>query len=45
MFPRVLGGRNGDTKFYSMDINSDGDIIIGGGTSDPSIIDSSTTNN
>ena len=36
-FPRILGGTQGDTVFYSFDIDQAKNIVIGGYTSDPGV--------
>ena len=38
IFPRVLGGTFGETVFTSMDVDSTGNIVIGGGSADSDII-------
>jgi hypothetical protein len=36
-FPRVLGGTTGVTQFYSMDMDANGNIVIGGSTADSGV--------
>ncbi|TNV87484.1 hypothetical protein FGO68_gene3121 [Halteria grandinella] len=36
-FPQVFGGINDDTKFYSLDVDTSGNIVIGGSTKDTGV--------
>ena len=37
-FPRIMGGTNDITDFYSMDIDSANNIVVGGGSQDSGVI-------
>ena len=37
-YPRLFGGTNGDTEFTCLDVDGNGNIAVGGTSSDDSIV-------